>query len=181
MDIRYTLIGAADLFGFVLSACDTVLHNYKEKEEQKPVDADRFVEYVEKKLVPVLGNYDRQEPHSVVIMDNCSIHLDPRVRTLIEGAGAIIIYSAPYSPEIIPIEYMFHQWKAYLKRYYLEFNLNWYNVHKLALMSVTPQQGIKYFEKTQLIELVSNHPLNENFIKSEEELVVTALTLFDLI
>jgi len=181
MDIRFTLIGAADFKGFVLSACDTVLHNYKEKEEQKPVDADRFVEYVEKKLVPVLGNYSRQEAHSVVIMDNCSIHLDPRVRILIEGAGAIIIYSAPYSPELIPIEYMFHQWKSFLKRYYLEFNLNWYNVHKLALMSVTTQQGIRYFEKTELTELVINHPLNEKCIKNDEELVVAILILSDLI
>jgi hypothetical protein len=25
----------------------------------------------------------------------CSIHLDPRARRLIEGAGAVIVYSAP--------------------------------------------------------------------------------------
>jgi transposase len=56
-----------------------------------------------------------QEPNSAVIMDNCSIHIDPRIVKLIEDAGAIIIYSAPYCPEIIPIEYMFNQWKAYLK------------------------------------------------------------------
>ena len=45
-DIRYTLIGAADCFGFVVHACDVVLHQYKEKEEQKPVDAERFVQFV---------------------------------------------------------------------------------------------------------------------------------------
>ena len=135
MDTRYTFIGVADCFGFVPLATDVVMHMYKEKDEQKPVDADRFVEFVENKLVPVLGNFWRHEPHSVVIMDNCSIHLDPRVKQLIEGAGAVIIYSAPYSPELIPIEYMFHQWKAFLKRHYIEFNINWNVVHLLAIQS----------------------------------------------
>ena len=144
-DIRYTLIGAADCFGFVIPACDIILHQYKEKEEQKPVDADRFVEYIRDTLVPLLGNFARGEPHSVVIMDNCSIHMDSRVRELIEGAGAIIVYSAPYAPELIPIEYMFHQWKAFLKKYYVEFNYNWIEVHNLALMSVTREQGLNYF------------------------------------
>ena len=57
MDVRYTLIGAADCFGFVIPACDFVLHNYKEKEGEKHVDAGRFVECVQTKLVPVLGIY----------------------------------------------------------------------------------------------------------------------------
>jgi len=72
-------------------------------------------------------------------MDNWSIHLGPRVRLLIQGAGAILIYSAPYSPELIPIEYMLHQWKAFLKRNHIDFIINWQEVHDLAIMSITPQ------------------------------------------
>lgn len=109
MDIRYTLIGTANCFGFVVDACETVMHMYKKKEEHAPVDSDRFVESVQNKLVPILGSYLCEEPNSVVVMDNCSIHLDERVKQLIEDAGAIILYSAPYCPEVIPIEYMFHQ------------------------------------------------------------------------
>jgi len=78
MDIRYTLIGAADCFGFVQSACDTVMHAYFEKDQMPPVDSDRFFQYVTNCLVPNLGNYINKEPHSVVIMDNCSIHLDEK-------------------------------------------------------------------------------------------------------
>ena len=163
MDTRFTLIGVADCFGFVIPACDVIRHRYKEKDEEKPVDSDRFVEFVERKLCPVLGNYARREPRSVVIMDNCSIHLDPRVKALIEACGAIIVYSAPYSPDLIPIEYMFHQWKAYLKRYSISFNLDWYYVHLAALESITPQQGLNYFKKNTLIHLVKNHPLSEEF------------------
>jgi transposase len=177
MDTRYTLIGAADFFGFVIPACETVLHKYKDKEEHKPVDADRFVQYVQKKLVPMLGNYSKQEPHSVVIMDNCSIHIDIRVRQLIEATGAIIVYSAPYSPELIPIEYMFHQWKAYLKRNYIDFNINWYKIHIQALMSVTRQQGINYFKNTTLVELVENHPESDDYKNKICKIAVVLLCL----
>ena len=43
MDTRYTFVGAADCYGFCIPACDIVLHRYREKDEEKPVDADRFV------------------------------------------------------------------------------------------------------------------------------------------
>ncbi len=102
-------IGVAYCFGFVQTACDVVLHKYKEKDEHKPVDAERFTTFVREKLVPVLGNYERKELRSVVIMDNCKIHVDPEIRRMIYSAGAIIIYSAPYCPDVIPIEFMFSQ------------------------------------------------------------------------
>lgn len=153
------------------------MHQNKEKEEQKPVDADRFVQYVRDKLVPVLGNYSRREPHSVVIMDNCSIHLDERVTELIESTGAIIIYSSPYSPELIPIEFMFGQWKKFLKRYTEDFQRNWYEVHSLGLLSITPQQGLNYFKHTTLVNLVENHPLSENYKQQEVETIAIVLTV----
>jgi len=56
MDRRYTFIGAAYYFGFETAACDYLMHLTKEKEEQQPVDTERFIEYVRIKLVPVLGN-----------------------------------------------------------------------------------------------------------------------------
>ena len=174
-DTRYSLLGAADCFGFVIAACETVLHKYKEKEEHAPVDTDRFVRYVEEKLVPVLGNFLKRERRSVVIMDNCSIHMHPRVRELIEAAGAILIYSAPYSPELIPIEFMFANWKAYLKRHNDEFCEDWYTVHLDALRSVTPQMGLNHFKKTTLVELVANHPQSEEYTKTAEITVAVLL------
>ena len=86
------MIAVADCFGFVLSACEVVMHKYTENNEHKPVDTDRFVEFVRNSLVPFSSNYLREETYSVVIIDNCSIHLDRRVRKLIEGAGAIILF-----------------------------------------------------------------------------------------
>jgi hypothetical protein len=175
MDTRYTLIGVADCFGFVIPACDIVLHRYKEKEEHKPVDTERFIEFVRDKLCPILGNYLLGEPHSVVVMDNCSIHTDPEVTRLIEACGARIVYSAPYSPELIPIENMFHQWKAYLRRFHDTFSVDWYSVHSAALRSVSPQQGLRYFRNTTLVELVEDHPLSESFkLKMRSDAVLSA-------
>lgn len=174
-DIQFTLIGVADMYGFVIPACDEILHMQKEKEEQKPVDADRFVEWVRDYLAPILGNYWRDEAHSVVIMDNCSIHLDFRVREMIEATGAILIYSSPYSPEIIPIEYMFNQWKSYLKRYQLDFTTeNWRSVHTAALKSITRVQGMNYFKTNTLTNLIENHP---NYPPYQEELLLLFTTI----
>ena len=178
-DRRYTFIGAADCFGFVIPACETIMHKGAEKEDHPPVNAERFVEYVAKKLAPCLGNYLRREPRSVVVMDNCSIHMDPRVRQLIEAMGAIIVYSSPYAPELIPIEFMFSKWKAHLKRHHVNFNLDWNRVHTEALLSITPQMGLEYFKKTTLVELVERHPLSQ--VVNEEEVVVAVLVLMDLI
>jgi transposase len=162
--VKYTVIAAADYKGFVLGACATRVHMLHDKQELPPMETEDLVEYVERRLVPFLGNYERREPHSVVVMDNVGTHLDGRVRELIEAAGARLVYSAPYSPELIPIEYMFSKYKAYLSRHHIRFNRDWHAVHMEALRSITPQMGINYFKNTTLVELVENHPDSEEYM-----------------
>ena len=79
------------------------------------VDGEYFVQWVRKKLCPVLGNYERGEPRSVVVLDNASIHHSDEMVDLIHATGAVIIYSAPYSPTLNPIENYFSMYKKYLK------------------------------------------------------------------
>jgi len=73
------------------------------------VDREYFELWVEHNLVPVLGNFEKGEPRSVVVLDNCSIHGGGRVQALIEDAGAVVVWTAPYSPDLNPIEFCFHQ------------------------------------------------------------------------
>jgi transposase len=57
--------------------------------------------------VPVLGRFEDDEPRSIHMMDNPSIHISERVKQLIEeAAGAILLYTAPYSPYLNPIEFV---------------------------------------------------------------------------
>ena len=114
---RYTLIAAADINGFIPAACETVMRDeISDEGAAGTVDSDYFVYWVEHFLCPVLGNYQKGEPRSVVMMDNASTHYSDRVEELIADAGALLIYGPPFSPHINPIELYFGKYKAYIKK-----------------------------------------------------------------
>jgi transposase len=73
-------------------------------------DGAAFETYVEHFLVPTL------EAGRIVVMDNLQVHKMKRVRELIEGAGAEILFLPPYSPDFSPIEEAFSKVKAILRR-----------------------------------------------------------------
>ena len=73
------------------------------------VNGDVFEAFVEQVLVPELRSGD------VVIMDNLSSHKRQRVRDLIEGAGARLVFLPPYSPDLNPIELILAKVKQLLR------------------------------------------------------------------
>ena len=75
-----------------------------------PINRVAFETYVEKVLVPELRQGD------TVILDNLPGHKGPRVRQLIEAAGARLLYLPPYSPDFNPIENAFAKLKALLRK-----------------------------------------------------------------
>lgn len=75
-----------------------------------PINREAFETYVERVLVPTL------RPGNVVVMDNLSSHKGPKVRAMIEAAGATLLYLPPYSPDFNPIENAFAKLKAYLRK-----------------------------------------------------------------
>jgi len=116
---RYTMIGACNIDGFIPQACEAIFRERGHDDDDPSrgtVDAERFCDWVEFFLCPVLGNYAADEPNSLVVMDNCHQHHGPRVRELVEGTGAKLLFTARYSPDLNPIEYFFHCYKASLKR-----------------------------------------------------------------
>lgn len=94
-----TFVGALTLRGFI---APVVLDG--------PINRDAFETYVEKVLVPELRAGD------IVIMDNLTSHKGPRVRDMIERAGAELRYLPPYSPDFNPIENAFSKLKALLRK-----------------------------------------------------------------
>ena len=93
-----TLIAALGITGM---RCSTVVDG--------AVNGDVFEAFVEQVLVPEL------RPGDVVIMDNLSSHKRLRVRELIEGAGARLVFLPPYSPDLNPIELIFAKVKQSLR------------------------------------------------------------------
>jgi transposase len=74
-------------------------------------NADEFSSFANKVLAPMLVSTD------IVILDNCKIHKDTRFFAAVRQRGANVLFLPPYSPDYNPIEWVFSQLKAWLKRY----------------------------------------------------------------
>lgn len=74
-----------------------------------PVNRAAFEAFVASILTPTLSAGD------VVVMDNLSSHKGPRVRELVEAAGARVVYLPPYSPDLNPIELAFSKLKQLMR------------------------------------------------------------------
>jgi transposase len=72
--------------------------------------ANVFEAFTEQQLVANLRNGD------VVVMDNLSAHKGSKVITAIEQAGATVLFTPPYSPELNPIEKLWGKLKDIIRR-----------------------------------------------------------------
>ena len=107
---RYTLLAAADVNGFIPAACHTVRRDELSDEGAAgTVDGEYFLYWVKEYLCPILGSYELGEARSVVLMDNASTHMSDEIEKAITATGAVLIYGAPFSPHLNPIEYYFSQ------------------------------------------------------------------------
>ena len=79
------------------------------------VDGDDMYDFTMKCLLPHLKPFDGNNSHSVVILDNASLHYVPEVTTAIEDMDAIVHFLPPYSPDYNPMEEMFSKAKAMMK------------------------------------------------------------------
>ncbi|MEP7049976.1 MAG: IS630 family transposase [Pseudomonadota bacterium] len=62
------------------------------------VNRPKFVDFVRKRLAT------RLYPGDVVVLDNLRAHYAPEVRSLVEGAGARLLFLPPYSPDFSSLE-----------------------------------------------------------------------------
>lgn len=77
----------------------------------KSMKGEDFQNFVKIHLLPKLW------PGAVVVMDNLKAHKMKGVQELIESVGARVVYLAPYSPEFNPIEHLWWQLKAWLRKW----------------------------------------------------------------
>jgi transposase len=105
-----------------------------------PINAQVSESWIEQFLVPTA------RPGDVVIMDNLSSHKGPRVRALIEAAGATLSYLPPYSPDFNPIEMMFSKLKALLRKAAERTIEELWRAIADCIPLVTPRECANYFE-----------------------------------
>ena len=81
-------------------------------------NAGLFMAAFRLKILPHLQAYPA--PHSVLVLDNCSIHhtYEAELEALVATAGARIVWLPPYSPMYSPIEYMFATLKSWFRAHY---------------------------------------------------------------
>ena len=73
-------------------------------------DAELFEAYVEGFLAPVLS------PGQVVVLDGLGAHRTQKVRNLVEGRGADLLFVPPYTPDLNPIEEAFAKVKGIVRK-----------------------------------------------------------------
>jgi transposase len=106
-----------------------------------PINAARFLAYVEQALVPTL------RPGDVVILDNLSSHKGKAVRQAIRNAGAHLIFLPKYSPDLNPIEQVFAKLKTLLRKKAARTVEAIRDAIGDLLDSFKPQECRNYFEK----------------------------------
>jgi transposase len=104
-----------------------------------PMNSQAFLAYIEQFVLPTLS------PGDIVSMDNLSSHKSAAVRTLIESVGASLRYLPAYSPDLNPIEMLFAQLKAYLRKAKARsVEALWTTIGRF-IETVTQQQCANYF------------------------------------
>lgn len=68
------------------------------------VDGELFYNFAQTSLLPHLMPFNGTNPHSIVVMDNCSIHHVDETVKMIQEVGALVLFLPPYSPDYNPIE-----------------------------------------------------------------------------
>ena len=126
---KFSIIGAISMIGIVAMM-------YVEL----AVNTDIFLNYVEQLLLPKL------KPGQYVIMDNARIHKSDAIVTLIESAGAKVVFLPPYSPDLSPIEKMWSKVKETLKRLMPRTKADFHNALALALDSVNEEDCEEWFD-----------------------------------
>lgn len=78
-------------------------------------DSIKFFDFIRGSLLPCLRPFP--DTHSILIMDNCSIHHVEQIKDFLDDMGVLILYLPPYSPDFNPIEELFSYLKYYLKKH----------------------------------------------------------------
>lgn len=110
------------------------------------VNGDVFEQFLCQCVLPIILPFDGNNPRSVIVMDNASIHHVERVYEIITGVGAKLVFLPPYSPDLMPLEEVFSKVKAALNanEHMFLYSLTPSLILKLAFNTVTQKDCLAY-------------------------------------
>ena len=97
------------------------------------VDGEVYYDFVLNWLLPPLMPFSGVDLHSVVVLDNASIHHIEGILSEVEEVGALVVYLPPCSPDYNPIEELFSKLKATIKQYETEAKMQEMGLHEIVL------------------------------------------------
>ena len=100
---------------------------------QGTVDGDVFYDFVQNDLLPHMMPFNGVNPHSVLVLDNASIHHVDGIMSMVESIGALVLFLPPYSPDYNPIEELFSKLKAMIKHFETEQEMQEMSVEEIIL------------------------------------------------
>ena len=104
---------------------------------QGAVDEPMFIQWIKNKVLAHMQPYPL--PHSVLVMDNASIHRNEEIQRACDAVGVKLEYLPPYSPDFNPVDTSFHDLKQWLRTNRFEAKL-WNNFGEFLNYAVE-QQG----------------------------------------
>ena len=117
------------------------------------VNGDVFEDFVRTTLLPILMPFNGANSHSVVILDNCSVHHVHIVIDMITSIGALVKFLPPYSPDLNPIELAFSKVKSYWRdnNLVVQSTSCLRTVASMAFNTITPQDTLGYVKHSGYI------------------------------
>lgn len=77
---------------------------------ERGVDGPLFLQWMREWLLPSVPR------GTTIVLDNLSVHRNPKVREAVEAAGCFLLFLPAYSPDFNPIELVFAQLKVHLRK-----------------------------------------------------------------
>lgn len=105
----------------------------------KSLDGELFKEYIKEELLPKLWE------GAVLVVDNLAAHKVEGVKEILGAVGAKIVYLSRYSPDFNPIEHLWSELKAFIKRFRPKTEEQVEQLLKIALLLHTSDTTKNYF------------------------------------
>jgi transposase len=104
------------------------------------MNGEAFLAYIDQCLVPTLKRGD------IVVADNVSFHKVAGVEEAIRGAGASLRYLPQYSPDLNPIELVFHPAKTFLRKAAERTIEGLHKCVRSFIRTIDPSECMSYFK-----------------------------------